>query len=368
MNSAEARNYLDIDLILLKANYKKIKERVSPLDLIAVLKADAYGLGAYKIAECLSECGIKDLAVAETCEAERLINLGLPIQILGDILIDEIPWIVENNIIAPICSFEIAKALSDEAVKQGKTVETQCLIDTGMGRLGILLSKAYHVILEIKKLPNLNVTGIYSHFPFAYSDFDFSNHQVRSFCQLLSQLKSQNIEFDRVHFANSDGIHNIDSSLNTPFTHARTGINLYGCFDLEGRKTIQLSEVLSLKSRLVSVREMPWGSSIGYGRTHRLEKDSLIGTVAIGYADGLPISLSNNGHLIVRGKRCPIVGRVSMDYTTILLNDVPEVEEGDEVTCLGEGIKVSDWAASKNSITYEIICSISSRVKRRYIG
>ena len=366
MSSAEARNYLDIDLNLLKANYQKIKERVSPLELIAVLKADAYGLGAFKIAECLSECGIKDLAVAETREAEKLIELNLPIQILGDILQEEIPWIIENKIIAPICSLEIAKTLSDEALKQGVDVECQCLIDTGMGRLGILLSNAFETILQIKKLPNLKLTGIYSHFPFAYSDFDFSNHQVRSFIQLVNQLKAKGIEFERVHFANSDGIHNIDASLSSPFTHARTGINLYGCFDLEGRKTIALNEVLSLKSRLVSVRKMPWGSSIGYGRTHRLEKDSLIGTVAIGYADGLPISLSNNGHLIVRGKKCPIVGRVSMDYTTILLNEVPEAQKGDEVICLGDSIKVSDWADAKNSITYEIICAISSRVQRRY--
>ena len=147
----------------------------------------------------------------------------------------------------------------------------------------------------------------------------------------------------------------------------RTGINLYGCFDLEGRQTVELEEALCLKARLVAVRELPWGSSLGYGRTCRLQEPTRVGTVAIGYADGLPLQLSNHGRLRIRGRDCPILGRVSMDYTTVSLADVPEARPGDDVVCLGDGITVAEWAQAKGTITYEIICAFGNRVQREYV-
>ena len=168
--------------------------------------------------------------------------------------------------------------------------------------------------------------------------------------------------------ANIDGIHNIPAAFQRPFNTVRTGINLYGCFDLEGRKTVELSQVLTLKSRLVAVRHMPAGTTIGYGRTFKLEKAQRVGTVAIGYADGMPIGLSNRGYVIIRGCKCRILGRVSMDYTTVCLDALAEAQSGDEVICLGEGISVSDWAGMKDSIPYDIICSIGDRVERVYLN
>ena len=190
---------------------------------------------------------------------------------------------------------QTARLISAEAVKQTRTVECHFLIDTGMGRLGILLKDAAKTIREVVALDGLNCNGIYSHFPFAYGDYDFSCHQVTAFVGLLEKLSGEGITFEHVHMANSDGIHNIESAVKHPFTMARTGINLYGCFDLEGRKTLPLQEVLTLKSRLVGIRDMPWGSSLGYGRTVTLDKPTRVGTVSIGYADGLPLSMSGNG-------------------------------------------------------------------------
>ncbi len=366
--STEPRVTLEIDLAQIRENFRLICEAVAPLDVMAVLKANAYGLGVVPIAECLKDAGCHSIGVAEINEAITVKDLGLPVQILGGVLESEMAAAVEHGIIMAITDLESAQAISAEAERQNREAECHVLIDTGMGRLGILLAQAEETIVAAVRLPGLRCTGIYSHFPFAYGDYDFSCHQVTAFTQLLDRLAARGITFDRVHMSNSDGIHNIESANRPPFNMVRTGINLYGCFDLEGRQTLPLKEVLTLKSRLVSVREMPWGASLGYGRTCRLDQPTRVGIVAIGYADGLPLSMSGSGEVIIRGKRCPILGRVSMDYTAVSLADVPDAQSGDDVVCLGDGITVADWAEAKGTITYEIICSFGNRVARRYVG
>lgn len=368
MDNVRPRVSLEINLDKIRDNFTCIKEAVAPLAVMPVLKANAYGLGVRPIAESLKAEGAACFGVAELREALAIKDLGLPVQIIGSVVHDEIPVAVENDIILPITDFETAEVISKEAVAQGKAVNCHILIDTGMGRLGILLKDAERVIRNIVTLPGLVCNGVYSHFPFAYGDYDFSTHQVTAFKSLLAVLAQSSITFDHVHMANSDGVHNIESALSAPFTMVRTGINLYGCFDLEGRKTLPLKEVLTLKSRLVGIREMPWGASLGYGRTCTLNKSTRVGTVSIGYADGMPLSLSNSGKVLVRGKACNILGRVSMDYITIALDDVPEARLGDDVICLGDSITVADWAQAKGTITYEIICSFGNRVKRSYIS
>ncbi len=365
---ADSRVVLDVDLAKIRSNYEAIAKTVEPLKVMAVLKANAYGLGVQPIAECLKDAGVSWFGTAEIREALAIRHLGLPVQILGGIITDEIPAGVENDIILPITDLETARAISAESERQGKTTHCHFLIDSGMGRLGILLAQAEGTIAEAAKLPGIVCNGIYSHFPYAYGDYDFSCHQVTAMIQLIERLQRKGINFAHIHMANSDGIHNIESAAKAPFTMARTGINLYGCFDLEGRKTIPLQEVLTLKSRLVGIRDMPWGASLGYGRSRTLDKATRVGTVAIGYADGLPLGMSNSGRVLIQGKPCPILGRVSMDYTTVALDDVPEAELGDEVVCLGDGISVADWAEAKGTITYEIICSFGNRVQRRYIN
>lgn len=362
-----ARNRLEIRLDLIRKNYRTIQQLVAPMEVMAVLKADAYGLGSGSVRDALYEEGCRKFGVADADEAIDMCNGHSDIYILGDILPEEIPKVVEHAFIAPITSLVNAELLSKEAESQGKTVRCQILLDTGMGRLGLTEETAYENILKIHALPKLDLLGIYSHFPHAYGDKSFSLGQIKKLSDLVNKLKEQQISFKEIHIANSDGIHNIPEALKLPFNIARTGINLYGCFDLEGAKIVELDQAVRLVSRLVAVRTLPAGSTVGYGRSLKLEKDALIGTVAIGYADGLPISLSNSGELIVRGVRCPIVGRVSMDYTTIDLSGLRKVEIGDEVICLGDGIPVSDWAVSAKTISYDIICSIGNRVKRCYL-
>lgn len=368
MDASSARVTMEINIEAIRRNYRKIRAYTDPLRIMAVLKANAYGLGVRAIAEALKTEGIAYFGVAEPSEAFAIEDLGVPVLILGSILPSEIPSVLGRNIILPITSVGIARAIDAEAGRQGIRAVCHVLIDTGMGRLGILEREAEEAFMILNQLENLDIRGIYSHFPSAYSDRAFSENQIARLTDLVEKLKTrQGIHFQEVHISNSDGIHNVPVALKSPFTIARTGINLYGCFDLEGRQALKLEEVIRIRSRIVSIRMMKEGDPIGYGRTCVLTKPTRVGTVAIGYADGLPLYFSKQGYLLVHGVRCPILGRTSMDYTTIDLSNVPDAQVGNSVICLGNGISVSDWAKAKGSIPYEVICSIGNRVERRVV-
>lgn len=371
-STVRSRVWLDISLPRLRRNFQRIHEAVTPCGVIAVLKANAYGLGVVKIAEALARNGVAGFAVAEPREALELKGLGLPVQILGGMLPEELPVTVAADIIHPIGSFDGAQAISAEAVRQGRTVECHFKVDTGMGRLGILDRDAVAVIRQAVRLPGIRGCGIYSHFPVAYrAGEDFTRQQIAKFTDIVAALAAEGVTFSKIHIANSDAINNFPVTCKPPFTHVRTGINLHGCFDAEGQRLLNLESVLNLKSRLIAIRHLPAGVAIGYGLTHTLQTDTRVGVVAAGYADGLPLALSNRGFLLVRGELCPVLGRVTMDYTIISLEPVPEARCGDDVICLGgdglRAITVDRWAQLKGTHPYEIICSFGSRVERRYV-
>jgi len=258
-------------------------------------------------------------------------------------------------------------------VLQGRRVECHIKLDTGMGRLGLLARDAVPVIRTIARLPNLDLKGIYSHFPVAYrAGEDYTLGQVALFKGIVAALAAEGIRFEKIHIANSDGINNFPAAAQPPFNYVRTGINLHGSFDVEGLRALRLESVLELKSRLIAVRDLPAGTAMGYGLTHTLRRDTRVGVVAAGYADGLPLALSNRGCLLVGNELCPVLGRISMDYTSVSLEPVPGAQVGDEVICLGgagvKAITVDSWAQLKNTHPYEIICSFGSRVERRYVA
>jgi len=338
---------------------------------MAVLKANAYGLGVRPIAGALAQEGAMGFGVAEPFEAFVLLDLGLPIHILGSVLPDEIPELVAAGVILPVSDLDTARAISREAVRQGRTAIVHFKVDTGMGRLGMLIDDAAATILAACRLPGLHAEGIYTHFPVAYQTGSaFTREQIRLFTGLLDTLAAANIIFAKRHVANSDAVNNVPEACQPPFNLVRTGINLHGSFDTEGMRVLDLSPVLTLKTRLTAARTLPAGSSIGYGQTYRLPCVMRIGTISAGYADGLPLALSNRGHVLIRDVPCPILGRISMDYTTVSLEQVPDAAVGDEVVCLGgrgpQAVSVDDWARLKNTHPYEIICSLGSRVERRY--
>ena len=366
-----SRVSLDIDLNVLRRNFARISDRVSPCSVMAVLKANAYGLGVRPIAEALADAGASRFGVAEVNEGIELQPVGLPTQVLGAILPDEIESAVAAGLTLPISDQAMAAHISREAILQDKTVRAHFLIDTGMGRLGIPVSEAREVILACMRLGGIEFEGIYSHFPMAYSgDEPYTRAQIQSFKDLLHGLAAEGVTFKIVHIANSDAINNVPEGFAAPFNEVRTGINLYGAFDTRGKRALELESVLTLRTSLASVRALPAGMSIGYGCTYTLDQDTRIGTIPAGYADGLPLALSNNGHVLVQGKPCPVLGRVSMDYTTIDLSAAPDAQVGADVICLGnfqnQTLCVEDWARIKGTHSYDIICSIGHRVERRY--
>ncbi len=364
---------LTVDLDGVRANCRRLAEAVSPARVVAVLKADAYGFGLAPVARVLAQEGVAAIAVAELQEALVAAATGVPVLLLGTVLDDEIEPALAAGIRLPVSDRDSAQRIARRATALGRRGRVHLVVDTGMGRLGIPADQAPAVIAELVRMPELDIEGIYSHFPMAYRGGEqFSRRQVGQFTELLTTLAGRGIVFGWRHMANSDAIHNVPAASRPPFTHVRTGLNLYGIFDLEGRRTLPLRPVYALRARLVQVRTLPAGSTLGYGATYVCPAPMRVGAVAAGYADGLPLALSNRGALMIHGRLCPVLGRVSMDYTTVSLDQVPEAQPGDEVLCLGglgrEVIPVDDWARLKGTHPYEVICSVGPRVERRYVG
>ena len=369
-----ARVWLEIDLDTVRKNFLKIKTAAAPAQTLAVIKANAYGLGVGPIADCLLHAGAAGFCTANLEEALMLKDRGKPVQILGGVLDFERPEAVSAGVILGITDLECAKKISAEAVRQHKTVECHFKLDVGMGRLGILARDAEKLIPEIIRLPNLDCCGIYAHFPSSERGENEENlAQIETFLKVVRGLKARGITFRKIHMANSDAINHLPATHQPPFTHVRAGIDLHGSLS-GGKDGLGLEPVFALKSRLLTLRDMPAGHGIGYNSTCRLEKDTRVGIVTAGYADGLPLGLSNRGTVLTEGKPCPILGRISMDYFTVSLEafgDCPPAP-GTEVTLIGQenGISVSGekWAKLKGSHVYDVLCSFGPRVKRFYIG
>ena len=373
------RVWVEVDLGKLKSNYTKIAAAVKPANVLCVMKANAYGLGVRPYATALASAGCTAFGVAEPFEALELLEAlretptdrPPSVQILSSILPDEIAPMVKAGVILPVIDLATAK-LIDAAAKQLKTVaKVHFKLDTGMGRLGILAAEAPRVIRQVKRLKHLDCEGIFSHCPMAYDPAnEFTNDQIDLFRTILKDLAKDGITFKTVHIAASDAINNFPRAAKPPFNQVRTGINLHGSFDPNGRRALNVESVLTLKTRVAQVRELPAGTTLGYGRTWCLAKKTRVATISAGYADGLPLALTNRGHVLIQGHPCPVIGRISMDYTTVDVTHAPNVKPGDEVVCLGGtgkyAITPDDWGTLKGTHAYEIICSFGNRVERVY--
>ena len=366
---------VEIDLGALVRNYRRIQAHVKPMRVLCVLKANAYGLGVGPYAEALAKAGCRDFGVAEPFEALELLGVlrrgrcAADVQILSSILPDEIAPMVKEGVILPVTDLATAKLISAAARRARTTARVHFKLDTGMGRLGILAKDALETIRAVRALPALDCEGIFSHCPMAYDPKDpFTKRQVALFKSIVAACAKEGIAFRKVHMAASDAINNFPETARSPFTMVRTGINLHGSFDPNGRKALKVEPVLSLKTRVAQVRELPAGTTLGYGRTWCLSAPTRVATISAGYADGLPLALTNRGFVFIGGRRCKIIGRISMDYTTVDVSDVPDVKPGDEVVCFGacgrDSITPDDWAELKGTHAYDVICSLGSRVQR----
>ena len=368
----DCRAWLEIDLDAIVANLRMIARRCAPCKLLAVVKGDAYGMGARRVAAAAAESGaVAVLGVASLDEARDLVGNPLPKQIISAILPAEIPGAVRDGFILPVEDIATARLISAEAVRQGRPALCELKLDTGMGRLGILAEQALAEISEIAKLPGLRIAGMFTHLACAGNLNDpFTVGQIDVIKALSAKLSAAGVQLPELHCAASDAIVNYPESFRSPFTMVRPGTAIYGsCFSASPE--LPLVPAVSFKSRLIAVRELPAGHSVGYSRLCRLKRRSRLGVVAAGYCDGVKIPLTNRGYVLMHGTYCPVAGRVSMDYTTVSLDDCPSARVGDEVVFIGaQGdarITVEDWARLNGTVTQEILCSFAPRVRRCYV-
>lgn len=371
------RAWAEISLGTLEENIKKINSMLyKNTEIMAVIKADAYGHGEGDILKRLCKCDIKYFAVSNLDEAIS-VRKHCPngeILILGYTPPEYANELEENNIIQGVLSLEYAKALNDFAVNK---IRCHIKIDTGMGRIGLKYSDPQRCAVEAEKIINLNkisAEGLYTHFAVAdcpdEESKNYTKNQADYIIKVYDLLCEKGIKLKHLHFLNSAGIcyHNSERS-----TLARAGIIMYGLYpNYPVKLPIDVEPVMSLKAVVSMVKQMRRGESISYGRTYKAPDDNVFAaTVTVGYADGYSRLLSGKAEVIVRGKRCPIIGRICMDQLILDVTDVPDVKEGDIVTLIGKDgdqeITADELASLYGTIGYEVVCGISKRVPRIYV-
>ena len=355
-------------------NLKRITDKKSKF--MAVVKADAYGHGAVRVAQTALQSGADWLGVARLNEACELRKAGIeaPILVFGYIHPSQAVMINDLDLVTTVYGLNMAKALSREAKLLNTPVKVHLKVDTGMGRVGMLIKpvkkQALKKIQEIVKLPGLNLKGIYTHFATADSkDRTYTDLQIELFVSLLEDLKKMGIEFETCHAANSAGIIEFPRS---HFDMVRAGISIYGLYPSceVNQSKIKLIPAMTLKSIVTAVREVPKGFYVSYGMTHETRKKTRLASVPIGYADGFSRQFSSIGSMLVKGYRAPVVGRVCMDQTMIDVGDIPDVTPGCEVVLIGsqgsETLGADELANKINTINYEIVSALTARVKKVY--
>ncbi|MCX5657172.1 MAG: alanine racemase [Candidatus Omnitrophica bacterium] len=362
--------WAEVDLVTLGFNLDQIRKWISPeVKIMPIVKADAYGHGIVEVSRYLIAQGIDYLGVATIDEAvvlrEKRINI--PILVLGSILPHETPIFAEYNITPTITNFEVASHLNKVAAEKNRHIKVHVKIDTGMGRIGIWHEEAMEFFLKIRQFKNLELAGLWTHFASA-EDSAFTELQLARFNFVLGGLKQLGFNFTYIHSANSTAVF---KNRNSHFNLIRPGLVLYGVYpDISLREIADLKPVMSLKTRIVFLKKILPGHSVSYSRTFVAERKSLIATLPLGYGDGYSWLLSNRGKVIVKGKRASIVGRVCMDQTMIDVTDIEGVNLGDEVILIGrqdkERVTVEELASLSETIPYEILCRISSRIPRIY--
>lgn len=345
---------------------KKLKDNCQ---LMAVVKANGYGHGDLEVARTALASGASWLAVAFPEEGMRLRRAGIaaPILVLGALSTDQLEICVTRDLVVSLHQWEIAVALANLARRCHKTVRVHIKVDTGMGRLGLSPDEVSSFIKQVRGLPGIEVQGIYTHFASAEeSDKDYVHWQWIRFWRLLQQLNSEGICPPLRHAANTA------ATLYLPETHldmVRVGLGIYGMYPCN-RRPMVLKPSFSLKAQVAAVKRVPPGTAISYNSTYVTWKETTIGVLPVGYADGISRLLSNKAQVLVGGNRVPIVGRVCMDHTMIEVGDYP-LTVGEEVTMIGKqdstSVTVDDWAAWMGTINYEITCMIGKRVPRIYL-
>ncbi len=364
--------WVEVDLDRFAANLEAVRGLLTGgQQILLVVKADAYGHGAIEIAAAAERDGVGYLGVATLHEGIQLRQAGcrIPIVVLSPLLKSEIDEALIHHLDPTAGDLDFARALSSAAQRTGRAILCHVEVDTGMGRTGIKVEDAEDFLERTVALPGLRLASLYTHFPDADGDnLDFARDQVSRFQALLTRLRGRGIVPPRVHAANSAG------TLNLPEAHfdwVRIGLLAYGHHPPHARVTLPLRPVMSFKSRIVQVRDLPAGASVSYGRTFVARRPTRVGVVAVGYGHGYSWLLSDRGHMLVGGTRVPVRGRVTMDLTMVDITDLPSVAVGDEVVLFGDQgdavLPLEEVARGSETLPYEIMCTIGKRVSRIYV-
>ena len=362
------KSYLEVNLKNFEENLEKIQKYVGNNTIVApVIKANAYGIGTEKLKDKKKRKNINIVVVATLEEGIKLRNIGYKMQILllNELLKDEAKKAIQYDLTVGVSDINVLKTLNNEAKKQSKIAKVHIEIDTGMGRVGIKPENAITFLKKAKELNNINIEGIYTHFAVADTDKEYTKTQIDIFNKTITDLENNNLKFKYIHASSSSGILNFRKA---KFNMVRPGIILYGYMPNEEMKNIlEIKPVTKLVSHVVFVKEIEKGTSISYGRTYIAEGKRKIATIPLGYADGIKRILSNKGRVYINGKYAKIVGRICMDNFMVDVTDI-DVKIGDTVYIWdNENISIEEIANLCDTINYEILCTISNRVKRVYI-
>lgn len=363
--------WLEIDLDAIRANVRQLKRLIGPeTALCAVVKAEAYGLGAVEVARAAVEAGADWLGVARLQEAIQLRAAGLDLPILNLTFTGpaDAEQVVRHRITPTVAELSTARALA-AAVPWGRTLDVHLKVDTGLSRFGAQPEELGPLVDGLRQLPSLRVDGLSSHFAAADEDLAFTRLQLARFHAAEREVRALGLEPRLRHIANSAATLALPESR---LDLVRPGLTLSGHYPspaVEG--ALALLPAVAFKAQLARVYDLPLGASVGYSRTFHCRRPTRAALVPAGYADGLPRAHSNRGAVLVRGRRAPVVGRVSMDQCVVDVTDVPGAAQGDEVVLFGpqgaDEISLDEYAAWSDTIAHEALCRVGPRVPRCYV-
>ena len=365
---------LTVDLVAYSANLSFVRDQVpDDCGVLAVVKANAYGLGAVPVAMKALEAGARMLGVATVDEGAELVEAGIeaPILVMAQPSDADLAVGIEYGLRLGLSDVATVERLGELAHKAKVVAGIHCEVDTGMGRQGFALEGAADALLGLTRISNVDIQGVYTHFPIADTPNDpFTLNQIKLFKQLVKRLGKDGIPYEVAHASNSAGIVNFPGAA---FDMVRPGLMTYGVWP--GNQPPQpcpLRSVARWTSRVVLLKDHPCETSIGYGRSYKTPRPMRAAIVPVGYEDGYPYALSNRGEVLVRGERCKVLGQVSMDQIVVDVTEVGGVTVGDSVVLIGEdggeNVTVAELAERAGTIPYEVLTGIGRRVTRTYVS
>lgn len=375
----EPLTFVTVDLAAVRHNFLTLQRLAQSqmvagphphLDLMCVIKADAYGHGMIEVGRVIDECGGKFFGISNVQEGIQLREAGFKQKILVfEATLPELAGpIVDYDLTPSICTIELASAIHQYAQAVDKKISVHVKIDTAMGRLGVPVAGAFEFIQRLRSLERLHLEGIFTHFPSADTDEGLTLRQIKSFLNLLNECQAHGLHFERVHAANSMGMIGYK---NVFFNLARPGLMLYGLYPNDSaRSKITLKPALSVSSRIIFLKNISKGRGISYGQSFVAERDMTVAVLPVGYNDGYCRAFSNKAKVIIDGEPCAVLGRVTMDQIVVDVSHLKSPRLGMAALILGESqhhaISADDLATWAETISYEIVCNFGNRLPRVY--